>query len=55
MKTILVIEDQPDMRENITTILEMENYAVINAAKNKLFMFFSSGLVGSPGLKRVDG
>jgi DNA-binding response OmpR family regulator len=35
MKTILVIEDQPDMRENITTILEMENYAVINAANGK--------------------
>lgn len=35
MKTILVIEDQPDMRENITTILEMENYAVIDAANGK--------------------
>ena len=29
MKTILVIEDQPDMRDNIATILEMENYAVL--------------------------
>lgn len=35
MKTILIIEDQPDMRENITTILEMENYAVINAANGR--------------------
>jgi DNA-binding NarL/FixJ family response regulator len=32
MKTILIIEDQPDMRENIATILEMENYAVLSAA-----------------------
>lgn len=31
MKTILIIEDQPDMRENIATILEMENYAVLTA------------------------
>jgi len=31
MKTILVIEDQPDMRENIATILEMENHTVIAA------------------------
>jgi DNA-binding NarL/FixJ family response regulator len=31
MKTILLIEDQPDMRENIATILEMEDYAVLTA------------------------
>ena len=31
MKTILVIEDQPDMRDNLATILEMENYAVLTA------------------------
>jgi len=31
MKTILIIEDQPDMRENIATILEMEDYAVLEA------------------------
>ena len=31
MKTILIIEDQPDMLENISTILEMENYAVLQA------------------------
>ena len=31
MKTVLVIEDQPDMRENIATILAMENYAVLEA------------------------
>jgi DNA-binding NarL/FixJ family response regulator len=32
MKTILIIEDQPDMRDNIATILEMENYAVLTAS-----------------------
>lgn len=31
MKTILIIEDQPDMRKNIVTILRMENYAVLSA------------------------
>jgi DNA-binding NarL/FixJ family response regulator len=31
MKTILLIEDQPDMRENLATILEMEGYAVLTA------------------------
>jgi DNA-binding NarL/FixJ family response regulator len=31
MKTILLIEDQPDMRENIATILEMEGYAMLTA------------------------
>jgi DNA-binding NarL/FixJ family response regulator len=31
MKTILIIEDQPDMRENIATILEMEDFAVLTA------------------------
>jgi DNA-binding NarL/FixJ family response regulator len=35
MKTILIIEDQPDMRENIATILEMEEYAVLEAADGK--------------------
>lgn len=35
MKTILIIEDQPDMRENIATILEMENYAVLTAANGE--------------------
>jgi DNA-binding NarL/FixJ family response regulator len=29
VKTILIIEDQPDMRENIATILEMEDFAVL--------------------------
>ncbi|CAN5684736.1 response regulator transcription factor [soil metagenome] len=32
MKTILIIEDQSDMRENIATILNMEGYEVIEAA-----------------------
>lgn len=31
MKTILVIEDQADMRENIATILSMEGYEVLEA------------------------
>lgn len=31
MKTILIIEDEPDMRENIATILETEDYAVLTA------------------------
>ena len=35
MKTILIIEDQPDMRENIATILEMEDYAVLTAGDGR--------------------
>lgn len=35
MKTILLIEDQPDMRENIATILEMEDYAVLTASNGQ--------------------
>ncbi|HCN28792.1 MAG TPA: DNA-binding response regulator [Verrucomicrobiales bacterium] len=35
MKTILIIEDQPDMRGNIATILEMEGYAVLEAADGR--------------------
>jgi DNA-binding NarL/FixJ family response regulator len=35
MKTILIIEDQPDMRENITTILNMEGYEVLDAADGR--------------------
>jgi DNA-binding NarL/FixJ family response regulator len=35
MKTILIIEDQPDMRENIATILEMEGYALLTADDGK--------------------
>ena len=31
MKTILIIEDQPDMLKNIATILKMEAYAVLTA------------------------
>lgn len=34
-KTILVIEDNADMRENITEILELANYEVISAANGK--------------------
>jgi DNA-binding NarL/FixJ family response regulator len=35
MKTILIIEDQPDMRENIATILEMEDHAVLTATNGR--------------------
>jgi len=35
MKTILIIEDQPDMRENISTILSMEDYAALEAANGQ--------------------
>ncbi len=35
MKTILIIEDQPDMRKNIATILTMEGYAVLAAENGK--------------------
>lgn len=31
MKTILIIEDQPDMRENLVTILSMEGYEALQA------------------------
>ncbi len=31
MKTILVIEDQPDMRENLVTILTMEGFVALQA------------------------
>ncbi len=35
MNTILVIEDQPQMRKNIAFILEMENYRVLTAADGR--------------------
>jgi DNA-binding NarL/FixJ family response regulator len=35
MKTILVIEDQPDMRTNIATILSLEGYEVLTAEHGK--------------------
>jgi DNA-binding NarL/FixJ family response regulator len=35
MKTVLLIEDQADMRENLATILEMENYVVLCAADGR--------------------
>jgi DNA-binding NarL/FixJ family response regulator len=31
MKTVLIIEDHADMRRNLATILEMENFAVVTA------------------------
>jgi DNA-binding NarL/FixJ family response regulator len=35
MKTILIIEDQAEMRENLVTILEMEGYEVLEAADGR--------------------
>jgi len=35
MKTILIIEDQADMRENIATILHMEGYEVLEAGDGR--------------------
>ncbi|MES2558374.1 MAG: response regulator [Bacteroidota bacterium] len=35
MKTILLIEDNPDMRENTAEILELANYKVLTAADGK--------------------
>jgi len=35
MRTLLVIEDHADMRRNIVTILEMENFRVVSAANGR--------------------
>lgn len=35
MKSILIIEDQADMRENIATILQMEGYEVLEAGDGR--------------------
>jgi DNA-binding NarL/FixJ family response regulator len=35
MKKILIIEDQPQMRKNLATILEMENFQVVTADNGK--------------------
>ena len=35
MHKILIIEDQPQMRKNLTTILEMENFQVVAAENGK--------------------
>lgn len=35
-KTILLIEDNPEMRENIATILELEHYQVLTAPNGKV-------------------
>ncbi len=35
MKTILIIEDQPDMRGNLGIILKMEGYQVLSAANGR--------------------
>ena len=34
MKKILVIEDEPEMRRNIRTILELEDFNVVAASNN---------------------
>jgi DNA-binding NarL/FixJ family response regulator len=35
MRTILIIEDQPQMRKNLATILEMENFKVVTAENGR--------------------
>ena len=35
MKTILLIEDEPEMRRNISTILELENFHVLTAPNGR--------------------
>lgn len=35
MKTVLIIEDHADMRRNIATILEMENFNVVTACDGR--------------------
>jgi DNA-binding NarL/FixJ family response regulator len=35
MSTILIIEDQPDMRHSLATILRMENYTVLTAVNGR--------------------
>jgi len=35
MSTILVIEDQAQMRKNLVTILQMENYRVVSAENGR--------------------
>lgn len=35
MKTVLIIEDEPRMRENVATILEMEGYRVVTASNGR--------------------
>ena len=35
MKKILIIEDQPQMRRNLATILEMENFEVVTAENGR--------------------
>jgi len=41
MKTILLIEDNTDVRENIAEILELANYAVVQAENGKLGVEFA--------------
>ena len=36
MKKILVIEDQPEMRRNLTTILRLENFRALPAADGRI-------------------
>jgi DNA-binding NarL/FixJ family response regulator len=36
MKTILIIEDEPEMRRNLATVLRLENYHPITAENGKL-------------------
>lgn len=52
MKKILVIEDQPQMRKNLMTILEMENFQVISADNGRLGVELAKS--GAPDLILCD-
>jgi DNA-binding NarL/FixJ family response regulator len=52
MSRILVIEDQPQMRKNIATILEMENYQVVCAENGRRGVELA--LAGKPDLVICD-
>lgn len=36
MKTILIIEDEPHMRQNIATLLKLEDYRVLEAPNGRI-------------------
>ena len=52
MKTILIIEDNTDIRENLEEILELDNYLVVSAPNGKIGI--EKALVGNPDLIVCD-
>ncbi|MFZ4764610.1 MAG: response regulator [Roseimicrobium sp.] len=52
MKTILVIEDEPQMRRNIATLLRLEGYEAIEAANGRLGI--EAARANSPDLVLCD-